>query len=309
MRAADPRTNCWFTTYSGQYARIYTNTAMQTAGIRSPPGATARRRNRLPAYCGVQEVYSSTNWVYVRSTGLGSYNDGAVVFERAAHATISQFAGEPKNTLPLSAHDQRADDENRQRWRPDWCISWTAWRCSTVGTPILGSGRRGCPKRQHRLLESRRLCQRRRDVRCRQRASAEYGLYHYHADPLALRYQLGDHVDFNATTKTYTKTPTRRRNIRRFSRGWRTAFRFTGLTAIPIATNANSGIRRMVSGYVLRNGQNGTDNLSTNGAARTTIPAWAERLYGIVRQPKRTDGFESTIRLAVIWRTTIISAI
>ena len=26
-------------------------------------------------------------------------------------------------------------------------------------------------------------------------------------------------------------------------------------------TNANSGVRRMVSGYALRNGQNGTDNL------------------------------------------------
>ena len=35
----------------------------------------------------------------------------------------------------------------------------------------------------------------------------------------------------------------------------------------------------MVSGYVPRNGLNGTDNLSTNGAARTTIPAWAVRLY------------------------------
>ena len=33
----------------------------------------------------------------------------------------------------------------------------------------------------------------------------------------------------------------------------------------------------MVSGYALRNGQNGADNLTVTG--RTTIPAWAQRLY------------------------------
>jgi hypothetical protein len=35
----------------------------------------------------------------------------------------------------------------------------------------------------------------------------------------------------------------------------------------------------MISGYVLRNGQNGTDNLPVTG--RTTIPQWAVRLYGV----------------------------
>jgi hypothetical protein len=37
----------------------------------------------------------------------------------------------------------------------------------------------------------------------------------------------------------------------------------------------------MVSGYVPRNGLHGTDNLSTNGAARSTIPAWAQRDYDV----------------------------
>jgi hypothetical protein len=35
----------------------------------------------------------------------------------------------------------------------------------------------------------------------------------------------------------------------------------------------------MISGYVLRNGQYGTSNLTANG--RTTIPQWAVRLYGV----------------------------
>src|SRR5205823_2362208 len=40
-----------------------------------------------------------------------------------------------------------------------------------------------------------------------------------------------------------------------------------------------SGVRRMVSGYQLRNGLNGTDNLTSTG--RSTIPAWAQRVYAV----------------------------
>ena len=35
----------------------------------------------------------------------------------------------------------------------------------------------------------------------------------------------------------------------------------------------------MISGYVLRNGQYGTSNLTANG--RTTIPQWAVRAFGV----------------------------
>src|ERR1017187_9126962 len=70
--AADPRTNSWFTTYSGQYARIYTNDVSRTNGY-SLTMWTNSTVQALPAYCGVQEIYSSSNWVYIRSTGLGSF--------------------------------------------------------------------------------------------------------------------------------------------------------------------------------------------------------------------------------------------
>jgi hypothetical protein len=39
--------------------------------------------------------------------------------------------------------------------------------------------------------------------------------------------------------------------------------------------NPNSGVRRMVSGFVLRNGENGADNLSETG--RRSLPAWDAR--------------------------------
>jgi len=42
-------------------------------------------------------------------------------------------------------------------------------------------------------------------------------------------------------------------------------------------TNPASGVRRMLSGFVRRDGQNGTANLAVTG--RTTLPLWAARAY------------------------------
>jgi hypothetical protein len=45
------------------------------------------------------------------------------------------------------------------------------------------------------------------------------------------------------------------------------------------AMNAGSGVSRMRSGFVLRNGQNGTTNIDSTG--RTTLPKWAAAAEGI----------------------------
>src|SRR5215467_15983334 len=72
----DPRTNSWFTTYSGQYARIFTNNTMKTAGTTLTTWSNGSQTQSAPAYCGVQEADSSASWVYVFSTGLAGYNMG-----------------------------------------------------------------------------------------------------------------------------------------------------------------------------------------------------------------------------------------
>ena len=76
-RADDPRTNSWFTANSGKYARIYTNAASQSSGNAVATWSNGSQTQSAPAYCGVQEVYSSSNWVYFRSTGLAGYTMGA----------------------------------------------------------------------------------------------------------------------------------------------------------------------------------------------------------------------------------------
>src|ERR1039457_2710737 len=74
--AADPRTNSWFTTYAGKYARSYTNAESQTSGNAATTWSNGSQTQSSPAYCGVQEVYSSSNSVYIRSTGLAGYTMG-----------------------------------------------------------------------------------------------------------------------------------------------------------------------------------------------------------------------------------------
>jgi hypothetical protein len=102
------------------------------------------------------------------------------------------------------------------------------------------------------------------------------GTHHYHANPIALRYLLGDHVDYNAATKTYSE------NTNAVSKhspilGWaRDGFPVYGPYGYSSASNSASGVRRMLTGFAIRNGQNGTDNLST----RASIPLWAGRMYG-----------------------------
>src|ERR1041385_9013362 len=73
---ADPRTTSWFTTYSGQYARIFTNNTMKAAGAALTTWSNGSQTQSAPVYCGVQEVDSSSDWVYVFSTGLAGYNMG-----------------------------------------------------------------------------------------------------------------------------------------------------------------------------------------------------------------------------------------
>ena len=92
---ADPQLASWFTTDSGQYARIYETTAAQTAGSYVTTWSNSSFTQSLPAYSGVQEVDYSTDWVYLRSTGLGFHIMGPWYLDAAK---TSIFPNLPVNT-------------------------------------------------------------------------------------------------------------------------------------------------------------------------------------------------------------------
>src|ERR1043166_8768716 len=70
---SDPRIDSWFTTYSGKYARIYATDGDRTLGNAVSTWSRGAVNQSIPARCGVYLVGSSTSWVYIRSTGLGSH--------------------------------------------------------------------------------------------------------------------------------------------------------------------------------------------------------------------------------------------
>ena len=69
---ADPQLTSWFTLDSGKLAQIYRTDAEKISGKTETTWSNGRNAQAQPAYCGVQEILSSSNWVYIRSTGLGS---------------------------------------------------------------------------------------------------------------------------------------------------------------------------------------------------------------------------------------------
>ncbi|HEV2437514.1 MAG TPA: YHYH protein [Verrucomicrobiae bacterium] len=277
--ADDPRTNCWFTTDSGQYARLYTNSVMQAAGATLTTWSNGAQTQALPAYCGVQEVYSSSNWIYVRSTGLAGYNMGPW-YLNAQHTQM--FPNLPVNQKSLFRFPRTASVPAAKTASGGGQIgifvdgvamfnSWDAYTWSTTANAdeqnITGYWNRDAFVNEGVTFDAGYAHQQ------------NTGVYHYHADPIGLRYLLGDHVDYSPVTKTYresTNAPTKHSPMLAWTAD---GYPVYGPYGYSNATNANSGIRRMVSGYVLRNGQYGTSNLTANG--RTTIPQWAVRLFNV----------------------------
>jgi len=270
-QAADPRTNSWFTAYAGKYARSFTNAASQTSGNAVTTWSNGSQTQSSPAYCGVQEVYSSSNWVYFRTTGLASHTMGAwssgfpnlpanqKVLYRIPRTNIITVPV-TKSQTGLGAIGYFVDGVAMFDSRDGY-----VWTGSTESGNGTGYWNRDAYVNEGATFDPAYAHQ------------ENTGTYHYHANPIALRYLMGDHVSYNATAKTYSES-TNAATKHSPLLGWvRDGYPIYGPYGYSISNNAASGVRRMVSGYVLRNGANGTDNLTNT--LRANLPAWAQRLY------------------------------
>jgi hypothetical protein len=275
-RANDPRTNSWFTTYSGKYARIYTSDVNKTNGTAATTWSTGNTTQSSPVYCGVQEIYSSSNWVYIRSSGLGSHVMGPW-YLNAAHTQA--FPNYPTNEhvlykiprVPIVTTNKTANGGGPIGYFVDGVAMFNSWDAYTwTASSGEAQNNTGYWNRDAYVNEGASF-----DPNNAHQAG---GQHHYHVNPPALRYLLGDHVDFNSTTKAYTEstsTPTKHSPII----GWvADGIPIYGPYGYSVSNDASSGVRRMISGYVLRNGKYGSDNLTNT--LRANLPAWAQRLYG-----------------------------
>jgi hypothetical protein len=271
--AADPILDSWFTQNSAKYARIYETESDATNGASKTTWSRGTISQSLPAYCGVQEIYSSASWAYIRSTGLGSHVLGPWYLD-VNKTTL--FPNLPANQHVLYRFPRT----------PVVPTTKTLTGLGVIGYFVDGVALFDCRDAFYwnGSSEVNGSGNWNRDAYVNEAPSfdrsyahqEQTGTYHCHANPIALRHLLGDHVAFNSTNKTYSESTgdLRHSPLLGFVRD---GFPIYGPYGFADATNAASGVRRMISGYVPRNGANGTVNLAATG--RTTLPAWAGRAY------------------------------
>ncbi len=226
---------------------------------------------------------SSASWVYIRTTGLGSHVMGPWYLDSAKTQNFPNF---PSNTATIY----------RIPRTPAVPASKTLTTGGAIGYFVNGvaffdnrdtfsysnaNGKDADPTAGIGLGDGIWV----RDALPNESATFDAALahqagnqYHYHVQPIALRYQLGDHVDYNATTNRYTENTsvvTKHSPIVAWAQD---GYPVYGPYGYATASDANSGVRRMVSGFVLRNGANGTTNLNTTG--RHTLAAWSAAWQG-----------------------------
>ena len=276
----DPQVTSWMTANSTRYARIYTSDANRSAGQAVTTWSQGTTSQTAPAYCGVQEISFSTNWIYIRTTGLGSHVMGPWYLNAGRTQLFPNF---PKNTKTLYRFPRSSALGTPPATKTLTGLGAIGYFVDGVamfdsrdgfywnGSAETGGGGTGYWNREAYVNEGVTFDQ-------GYAHQEQTGTHHYHAQPIALRYLLGDHVDYLPGNKSYAESATA---VTKHSPiiGWvRDGYPIYGPYGYSQPLNANSGARRMISGYLLRNGQNGTDNLTTAG--RTTIPAWAQRAYG-----------------------------
>jgi hypothetical protein len=277
---SDPLISSWFTKNSGEYARIYPTLVDQTAQTSVTTWSRGTGIQSTPTYSDVHQVDYSTNWVYIHTTGLASHTMGPWYLNAAK---TNLFPNYPSNTavkfrfprvpvIPttkvltgLGATGRMVNGVSMFDSRDAFSYSNANGADATPGGAFTGDG---IWNRDGYFNEGITF-----DPALAHQAGNNY---HYHAQPMGLRFQLGDHVDYNPTTNVYTESTTPLTNHSPIVAWASDGLPVYGPYGYGDPNNASSAVRRMVSGFVLRNGSNGTTNLASTG--RTTLPAWAARV-------------------------------
>lgn len=273
---AEPLKTSWFTTNSGQYARLYEDNAAMAAQNAVTTWSRGAGTQSQPTYAGVSEVAFDATNVYIRTPNLGFhvmgpwYNNGnlfpnypsnvADVFRiprtptingvktPTGGGTIGYFVDgvamfDSRDAFSYSNSDGEDEDPgNRTTVNGD-----NVW----LRDAFVNEGNTFDNGNAHQAGNN----------------------YHYHANPPGLRHLLGDSVDYDPVSNTYTETPNGSHSP---IIGWcRDGLPIYGPYGYSDPTDPSSLVRRMISGYQKRDGTNGSTNLPVTG--RTTLPQWVVR--------------------------------
>ncbi len=276
-----PVETAWQTTTGSEYARIFRTQARALNGISDTtwaPEPTVGVRNgtqALPAYAGIDSIRVSANWVYVKGSSMPHYTMGPWYFDEEKTQRFVNYPNQWDMLARIPRQPAPAVTKTNTNFGPI-----AIWANTTIihnqldafywnGTADVNTAANGLEfwTRNARLAEGLTFD----PAGSHQPFTGES---HHHISPFALRYEMGDHMNYAPATHTYTEatTPPQHSPIL----GWSfDGYPIYGPYGYSTANSANSGIRRIISGFVPRDGNFGTTNLNTVG--RNSLPAWAIR--------------------------------
>ena len=280
-----PLEKSWLTYPGTGYARIYKTQANATATnkissttwpvpFNSPgsPHPVINGGQATPAYAGVQSLRVSANWLYMQSSGLPYHVIGPWYFDAAKTDLFLSWPSKMNVLVRFPRVPVPAITKS-----PTTLGAIAYWVDGTIihnqldafywnGTAdVTNMGVTGSWERNAALAEGPTF-----DPDAAHQPFT--GEHHHHISPSGLRYLLGDHISYNSASHTYTENPAMGGHSPII--GWAfDGYPIYGPYGFANPNDAGSAVRRMVSGYVPRNGAFGTTNLSATG--RTSYPAWA----------------------------------
>ncbi|MBI3882188.1 MAG: YHYH protein [Verrucomicrobia bacterium] len=275
-----PLETSWMTYAGGKYARIYQSQSDALAGNSVstfiPTGRVQHGGQTNPAYAGIQSIRVSSNYVYVQSSALANHTMGPWYFD----ATKTNLFVNWPSKQDMLARFPRVPSTNGTANQKRTALGATAlWVDGTIIHNQLDAfywnGVNGDTNVGSVFVQSWQ-----RNARYAEGLTFDpdgahqpfTGEHHHHISPQGLRHDLGDHVDYDPVTHTYSEST----NAPQHSPilGWAfDGYPIYGPYGFSVTNDLNSPVRRMVSGYVFRDGSFGTTNLNVTG--RTTYPQWA----------------------------------
>jgi hypothetical protein len=270
---ADPLLSSWFTEASTKYARIYTSAANRTAGI----STTTWTGQSSPTYAGVHEISYSSAWVYIKNTGLapytmGPWNNPNLPKNQGTSTSVYRF---PRSPAIPSSHTLTGQGsigflvDGVAIYNTSDGFSYS-YSNAKDASPIAGIGPGDGIWN--------------RDALPNEGGSFDYafnhpqpsGQYHAHANPIGVRYVLGDNINYDSGTKIYSENTSATNWKHSPIIGWvNDGLPLYGPYGYSNPTDPTSKVRRMVSGYILRDGTRGSANLNSTG--RKSLPLWAQQ--------------------------------
>lgn len=302
---AEPILTSWFTQNSTVFARVIQTRSTSTPTVNTTPvttwptagitnGNTGGLAQTAPVYADVQRIRYTATDVYINSSGLASYTMGPFL---TSGTNLFGFWPVTQNftiRMPISPGPVPAAKTTHGGGPIGVMVNGVVIYdlgdafgfVQTASSPVTGSDSMGNTNLTHPWW---------RDALAVEVVTFDPGFahqpgingqYHYHAEPKALRYQLGDNMQatYDSTNHTYTYTEDTSALHHSPILGWSyDGFPIYGPYGYASPLLPNSGVSRMRSGFVLRNSANSTTygitdiTTTTVGGTtkRTTLPKWA----------------------------------